>query len=371
MKLLLLLLIIGITVWATQQLIERFGFRNLEYHLRFTADEVSEGDTVELIETIISRKPVPLPWVKAELTTDASLLFACAQSSVSEETRFVSSCFCLFPYKKIERHWHVVCTKRGMFTVSHAVLVISDLFGTAEWSKPLPDTVVYLTVLPAVRRLDQLTELPQQFGGEIVRRRTVIPDRYAVCGIREYADGDPVRDICWTASARSVSPMVWQYQETASPEFTLLLNLETRITDRDRLSDRALFEDEIRLCAALLGSAAQLHLPVRLLANTEIDGMPAESRTSGGADHLPKLLRMLAAMQDTISCKFTRMLRRYLAENQNSAAIVLTPFVSEELMQIARSDTRITVLSLKPLPETVYSANIRHITLQQERKSAS
>lgn len=371
MILVLLLLSIGLAVWISQQLIGRFGFRNLTYTLAFSAEEVTEGDAVELIETIVSRKPIPLPWIKAELTTDSSLVFASGQSSVSEETRFVSSCFSLFPYKKIERHWHVTCTKRGMFTVSHAVLVISDLFGTAEWSNPLPDVIAHLTVLPAVRHLDAMTELPQQFSGEIIRRRTVIPDRFAVCGIRPYTDGDAVRDICWTASARSEQPVVWQYQETAAPEITVMLNLETRETDRGKLSDRSLFEDAVRLCAALLGNAAQLHMPVRLMANTFIGNAPAESKVCSGADGLRHLLRMLAALPDSIACKFTQMLRRFLAANQNTAVIVVTAFVSAELMQLAVADPRITVLSLKPLKDGSHPVNVRHITLQTERKHAS
>lgn len=371
MILVLLLLSIGLAVLLTQRLIEHFGFRKLTYTLAFSADEVTEGDTVELIETIISRKPIPLPWIKAELTTDSSLKFASGQSSVSEETRFVSSCFCLFPYKKIERHWRVTCTKRGMFTVSHVVLVISDLFGTAEWSNPLPEVVARLTVLPAVRNLNTLAELPQQFSGEIIRRRSVIPDRFAICGIRPYADGDAVRDISWTASARSEQPVVWQYHETAAPEITVMLNLETRETDRDKLSDRALFEDEVRLCAALLGNAERMHLPVRLMANTVIGQAPAESKVVSGTDGLRHLLRMLAALPDTIACKFPKMLRRFLAANQNTAVIIVTAFVSPELMRLAAADPRLTVLSLKPLRDRAHPVNVRHITLQIERKNAS
>ncbi len=371
MTLFLLLLMIGLAVWGTQQLIEKYGFRHLSYSIRFSADTVTEGEQVELIETMVSRKLIPLPWVKAELTTDASLVFASAQSAVSNETRFVSSFFCLFPYKKIERHWNVTCTKRGIFSVSHVVLVVSDLFGTAEWSEPMPDVTAQLTVLPAVRRLDEISELPQQFGGELLRQRTIIPDRYAICGIREYTDGDSVRDICWSATARSVQPMVWQFQETAAPELTVLLNLETRATDIDRVSDRESYENTIRFCAALLGSAASLNLPVRLLANTEIDGVPVESTAGVGTEHLNRLRYLLAALPDTISCEFIRLLRRYLAYHQNMPVIVVTPFVSDALIRIAAAEPRIRILSLKPLRDMTYPVNIRHITLRSERKSAS
>ena len=59
--LILLLLLIGGTLLATQLLTKRFGFRNLTYTLAFSAEEATEGDTVTLTETITSRKPLPLP----------------------------------------------------------------------------------------------------------------------------------------------------------------------------------------------------------------------------------------------------------------------------------------------------------------------
>ena len=233
MILIILLLCVGGILMLSHSLIRRFGYRNLTYKLAFSENEVFEGETVTLTETICSRKPIPLPWVKVELTTHSSLLFATKQSAISEDTRFVSSFFFLFPYRRIERHWKVTCTQRGMFTVSHAVIVLSDLFGAAEMSRPFPDAYAELTVLPARRHTSIPDAFPQQLMGDVIRRRMLIPDRFAVSGIRQYADGDPVRDICWSASARTDIPMVWQFQETASPTAVIALNLETRESDRD------------------------------------------------------------------------------------------------------------------------------------------
>lgn len=361
----LLLLCIGGAVLISQLLIRRFGFRNLTYTLAFSADEVSEGDTVTLIETICSRKPLPLPWVKAELTTDTSLVFASEQSSVAEDTRFVSSFFCLYPYRKIERHWHVTCTKRGQFTVSHAVIVLSDLFGTTEFSQPYPEAEAQLTVLPAVLRLAEITEPPQQFTGEIFRRRTLMPDRFAVAGIRPYQDGDPVRDIAWTASARTDTPMVWQFQETAFPAMTVLLNLETRDTDRDRISDLPAFEKAVRLCAALLGEAERLRIPTRLCANASANGMPIECRLSSGTLH--HKLRMLAEIPDTISYRFSHLAARVCETAQNTVILIVTAQPTADILRLAAANPEIHVYSLRPLRSGEQLPNIRHIALHTER----
>ena len=368
MILILLTCIIAV-ILCIQFLTKHFGFWNLTYSLSFSTDEAAEGDTVTLTETICSRKLLPLPWVKAELTTHSSLRFASVQSSVSEESRFVSSYFTLMPYRKIERHWRVVCTQRGQFTVSHAILVISDLFGTMELSQPFPAAEAKLTVLPAVRRLTTLTEPPQQLTGEVFRRRTLIPDRFAVSGIREYRSGDAVRDISWTASARSDTPMVLQYQETAFPAVTVLLNLETRDTDRDQISDPQTFESCVRLCASVLGEADRLRIPVRLCANAEIDGAPAETRLSSGGLH--RLLRMLAEIPDTIACRFSETAQRVCEADRQSSLIVITAYPTADVLHFAAAEPRAEILALRAMPHHLQYPNIRLIKLHTERNDLS
>ncbi len=360
--LILLLLLIGGTLLVTQILTKRFGFRHMTYTLAFSAEEASEGDSVTLTETITSRKLLPLPWVKAELTTDAALQLASEQSTVTGNSRFISSCFCLFPYRRIERHWKVTCTRRGIFTVSHAVIVISDLFGTMELSQPF-SAEAKITVLPAVHALDAVSDLPAQITGEMIRRRMLIPDRFAISGIREYAPGDPVRDICWTASARSQQPMVWQYQETASPDMTILLNMETRETDRDRVSDPAIYEDAIRLCAALLGTAVHLRIPVRFCANTALHGMPAETPFLSGSHALSRHLHLLAELPDTITGRFSSLLDRVCSIGETHAVFIVTAQPTAHIMQAASADPRITVLSLRRLREQEIRPNIMYIPI--------
>lgn len=367
MILAVLLVCILLGLFLPQYLITKYGYRNLTYSVRFSEEEVTEGDTVTLIETISNDKLLPLPWVKADLTTDASLLFATDQTAVSGDARFVYSYFCLFPRRKVERRWRVTCTKRGCFTVSHAVIVLSDLFGNAECSRPFADISASLTVLPAIRRSDAVQAFPQQLTGEVIRNRTLIPDRFAVCGIRPYADGDSVRDICWSATARADAPMVWQYQETAVPSLTVLLNLETRVTDRDHLTDKPAFEQAVRVCAAILGEAAKQRIPVRLCANSVIGTQPAETPFRSGDSALHGMLCLLAALPDTISFRCEAMLDHACAKENISSVILITPQPTDAILRYADAEPRLTVISARPLRESEIRRNVRHISIYQER----
>ena len=370
MTLLLILLLIGALMLLPPRLLRRYGYRRLTYTLAFSEEEVSEGDTVQLIETICSEKLLPLPWVKAELTTDAALEFAQGQSAVSDGARFVSSFFSLHPYRRIERRWQVKCTRRGIFTVSHAVLVLSDLFGTAELSQAYPEAEAMIRVLPAVSPVDLQTAVPPGFSGEYIINRSLIPDRFAVCGIRPYTDGDALRDICWSATARSETPMVWQYQETAAPSMSVLLDLTSRPTDRDRVSDHAVYEQSIKVCASYLYAAASARIPVRLLANTEIGGAPAETAPGTGTAAATELLRLLAALPDTISGRFTDLLRAILQRDPAAAILVITPLPDAELLKMAAAVPRMTVLSVRRLSAELVRENVRQAMPEPERRTS-
>lgn len=367
MIVLLLLLLLGAVIWLSAGLLRRFGFSNLTYSLAFSEDEVTEGDTVYLTETICSAKLLPLPWVKAELTTSAALEFASKQSSVADETRFVSSFFTLRPYKKIERRWKVICKRRGEFTVSHAVLILSDLFGSGELSQPFPEAKAAIRVLPAVREISLPDTLPEQMNGDLIRQRSLMPDRLAFCGIRPYADGDPLRDICWSATARMGSPMIRQFHETISPGVTVLFNVQTRETDREQTSDRRLCEAGIRLCAAVLHDAAVRRIPVRFCANTAIGDNPVETLPDTGADGSLRMRRLLAALPVTISGRFPALMRQVCQHDSASAFIVITALPDAELLEIAAAEPRITVLSLRRLPNGSVYRNVLFVPPETER----
>ena len=369
MILVLLLLCVGFAIVVSQSLIRRFGFKNLTYELASSEQEAFEGDTVTLTETICSRKLLPLPWVKAELTTHSSLLFATKQSAVSEETRFVSSFFCVMPYRKITRHWNVTCTRRGMFTVDHAVIVINDLFGAQELSRRLPEAHAELTVLPGRRQSEMPDVFPRQIMGDIIRRRMLIPDRMCFSGIRPYTDGDPVRDICWSASARTEQPMVRQFQETASPTVTVVLSMESRETDRETVSDTGSFENAVRLCAACLNTAAEMRIPVRLCANTDVNDAPAETPFRSGTDALYPMLRLLAAISYGISGRTTDLLKEIRQKDSSSAIILITVHPAADILLAADRDPAMTVISLRPLSDHEHRPNVRHIALIQEERN--
>ncbi len=345
----LLLLLIAAAFLMMHILVKRFGFANLEYSLRFSENEVTEGDMVTLIETVCSRKALPVPWLKVEMTTNAALEFAKMQSAVSGRTRFISSFFSLRPYRRIERRWQVQCTKRGVFAVSHVILVVSDLFGTIEQLLALPDVSAAITVLPKPVDFSFVADDPRSILGDIQLRRYLMPDRMAMDGLRPYADGDPVRDICYSASARSIEPMVYRFCDTTQPTVTILLNLMTKEYDRDLVTDMTALEQEIKLCATLLLKLRDLRIPVRLCANTRIDGLLLDTPAASGDAHIHHLLQLLAAVPDTIDERFTNLVSRVCHREPTALLWAVTAHIDDDLLRLVDAEPRLQVITVRRL----------------------
>ncbi|MDD5946522.1 MAG: DUF58 domain-containing protein [Oscillospiraceae bacterium] len=354
----LLLLLIAFAFLLMHILVKRYGFDRVEYSLRFSENEVTEGDTVTLIETVCSRKALPLPWLKVEMTTDAALEFAQMQSAVSGSARFISSFFSLRPYHRIQRHWQVRCTKRGVFAVSHVILVISDLFGTIEQSMALPDVSATLTVLPKAVDFSFTAGDPRSLIGDTQLRRSLMPDRMAMGGLRPYADGDPVRDICYSASARSIEPMVYRFCDTTQPTVTILLNMATKEYDRDLVTDAAALEKEIKLCAALLLQLRDLRIPVRLCANTRMDGQLLDTPAASGDAHIHHLLQLLAAVPDTIDERFINLVSRVCHRDPTALLWAVTAHIDDALLRLADDEPRLQMITVRHLHYTACRANL-------------
>lgn len=332
---LLALVVLLLSGVALQKLLYRKrGFSRLEYTCYFSQEEAQEGDEVFLVEELSNRKWLPLPWLKAEITSSKWLDFADAQSIVTDQTRYVSSYFVLKSYHKIQRRWKVRCKRRGVFRLDHVVLVASDLLGGLSLSQSVP-AAACLTVLPRSPEADW-DLLFRNLTGERAVRRNLIPDPYTFAGVREFQRGDSTRNINWRATARTGLLMVTERESAASQNLAVILNMQSREFEGPRIADSASVENAIRAAASCLRSAVWRNLPVRLYTNGvagEQKGLISEA--GSGPEHLDGLLRLLAALEDSTSERFADYLAR-IAERVDCAAVVIVScFFNGEILRMA------------------------------------
>ena len=172
MELIAVILLVLLVLFGEVGLYRRRGLEGLSYYCHFSETERTEGESLQFVETVTNDKTLPVPWLKAELTTSRWLDFPEANSAVTGENRFVSSFFSVRSRSRVSRVWEITCEKRGVYEMEHIVLVTSDLLGIVRLSLHAADHGEKLTVLPK-----RLTEaglllpklLRQQYGEQAVR----------------------------------------------------------------------------------------------------------------------------------------------------------------------------------------------------------
>ena len=307
----------------------RFGLRHIRYRCYFDREEANEGDTLDLIEVIENNGLLPLPWLKSEYAVPKYLSFAGTHSVVTGETRFVSSLFYLRPYSRIERRWHIHCTRRGEFSVESVRLMTSDLLGTARISAPAEELGEPLTVLPACEEVETDVPTARIAFGEMIVPRSLLTDPITVSGIRPYTGHEAMRRMDWKTSARIGQLMVRTEEHVQERRICVCFTAQVEAFGRRFASEEAA-ERTIRMAAGLFRLLTERGETFSVQSNCTVHGerMATEPGCSPGYYH--QLLRQLAAL-DILP---EQMLSSAVEIPPDAHVIVLAPYESEDVRRI-------------------------------------
>lgn len=157
------------------------------------------------------------------------------------------------------------CTRRGRFRLGPINVASGDPLGLFRVNKTVPVThelVVYPVALDV-----STVPLPaaSMSGGKAVNRNAAIA-AHTISGLREYASGDPLNRISWTATARTGTMMVKEFDPDPTSDLWILVDLNEshRHTVDPKLrwtvtseGDAATFESAEEFAIALAGSISE------------------------------------------------------------------------------------------------------------------
>ena len=210
-------------------------FRGVDYKCFFSTDQAFEGDEIEFTEIVTNKKFFPVPWLKSELSLPKYLEFSELQSSVTDQTRFVTSFFSLRSFCRVRRTWKVKCLKRGNFKIESIVISASDILGTVKESF-FADTESFRTSVLVMPRCDDYSMRIQGMSsesGDIFMDFGLISDPFFYSGVREYMITDSMKSINWYATAREQKLMVSKNDYTSDISITVILNIQSSHIRKD------------------------------------------------------------------------------------------------------------------------------------------
>jgi len=220
------------------------------------------GGEISFSARVKNAKMLPLMWLRVQLPEmgDSS-----AAPLSAEEGEIFSDFSWLMPHQSLTFSQRVVAARRGVLACESFVLFSGDGFGLSEKTRNAPlkrdfRFVVYPEVFPvdASAVLRNMTELERCKGG-------LYTDKTLIKSVRDYHEGDSLKDINWRLLARGGAVQV-NVREQISPRRVCFVpdfedfSYVTRTTEgkEDRVLDRAGFERMLSVMASLILRLSEL-----------------------------------------------------------------------------------------------------------------
>ena len=294
---LLLLGVAAFLLWRLYLHLRSRALEQVEYERSFSADGVFCGTELTMTEVLHNPTWFPLFFVEVTFFAPDGLCFDGVERQGYQRLRSV---FQLMPHAKAVREHSVRALRRDRYRMEAAQIVWRD--NAYEFDAPLQ-----LSVYPAQFEapLDILPD-SQRLGERLAANR-FIEDPYFTSGVREYRRGDPMRNIDFKASARTLSRGARQLMSRdcdSSRNFDamVLLDLTPYPEVCSTLShNRALTENGLRLACYLLRETVRNGGCFGLAANIEslkytVDRPFIMIPCDTGAVHMKEVLETFAAI---------------------------------------------------------------------------
>lgn len=302
----IIVIIVSILIVSQAKVYTKHVFDNVSYTCNFDSTEVHVGEPITFTETLYNGKYLPIPWIKAELTTSKYLSFSEECSAVTYSSRFVSSCYAVSGNKSVTRQWKISATKRGVYSIENVVLSACDLLGMNETSKPIPNISATITVLPLEVSTPEIEQHILNVTSDFETQHGLITDPFIVNGIREYTGKEPLNRIHWKSSAKSNDLMVVKNGYSYEPYIEVYMYIQERC-------EETLAEKTLTIACSIACKLSRSNIPVKFSSNCS-----ASSKSAFGKEHALNIKRLCSTI--TLTPKTLTV-----KSNQNGSMIVVTP----------------------------------------------
>lgn len=334
----------------------KYCFKNLNFQIDLSKNEVFEGDTLILSETISNKKFLPILWLEVQFLVSRNLKFDNFEVSSLDDKYYKKDIYSILAYEKIRRKINLTALKRGYYTLNNFSLTVGDIFVIYKYLLHI-DYSKDLFVYPKLLNCREFNLKFSNIIGELETRKFLIEDPFMLKGIRDYTPYDSLKTVNWLASARTGDLKVNEFNSSSSREVILLLDTE-KYTSWD--SDNAI-EEAICIAASMSAKCIQNSVPVSLHSNAinELTKSHIDIPLQSGKAQLNIIYRNLACINlNNQKLGFLDMLRNLkLAKKDNALCLVITHNYTkqliEELLVLKRNKLSINLIFVKPKFETV------------------
>lgn len=239
------------------------------------------------------------------------------------DSTIVSYSTWLRPRQEVRFRIPVSISARGLYPLAPLTLFSGDFLGL-DTSNRRSGQFRAVVVAPREAEDQRFADALSGFLGAVSVRRFIHEDPVLTTGFREYTGREPMKQISWTQSARGRGLMVKNFDHTAEPRVSVLLNADTQAEDKAELLERCCSMART-VCRILEEQGVQYDFATNAGLAGAIGSMSREVGAGLGASHFTAVLDCLGR----IVCRRSFSSERLLAENAESAltrgCILITP----------------------------------------------
>ena len=350
----IILIISGITwVWAA------LIFFGVGYERRFSEIRAFRGETVRLTLTVQNRKFLPITWLNIRDSFPAALPVSGRDLPVSPATNQAdfSTFWMPGPFQRITRNFDIECVERGFFRYGPTDMKSGDGFGFFSRSRAL-DNEERLIIYPTLYTVAELGLPTKNPFGETRAQGTLFEDPMRTIGVREWQSFDMPRRIHWKATARQQTLLSRVYEPSEEQEIQIFLNVATMERHWHGYIPE-LQERNISVAGSLAALAAELRLPVGLIANGALPGSDQPIRLLPGRnpDQLMHILELLAAVTPFSTGPMEQMLAHEAPRMPWAATLVVVTAIAHDpllatLLDLSAAGRQLVLFTLAEEPPT-------------------
>jgi uncharacterized protein (DUF58 family) len=249
---------------------ERWSLVRVSYLREMSHPRAFVGDEVELAIRVANRKPLPLAHLDIRDQIPAGLQVLGHDLRIDNDGRqLLHRSTSMRWYEALTWRYQVRCLARGAYRFGPAQIESGDPFGfyrTTRAETQRTSLVVYPQLLP----LEELGLPPRHPLGEL-RAHQLIRDPLRTIGVRDYHPDDPLKDVHWTATARTGTLQTRIYEPTTAREVAIFLDLDSFEHYWEGID-----EEQVERLISAAATIAQAGLNDGYAVGLYVNGAPAE-----------------------------------------------------------------------------------------------
>ncbi len=317
-------------------LYHKYWNKNLSVDLRFSEDRAVEGDELQLYETVLNKKLLPLPILKVKFMTSRYLCFQDMNNSIVTDNYYRNDLLSIMMYQKLTRTLTFLCAHRGYYVIDNIDAVGSDMFVSFEAVAGY-DLDISLYVYPKPVDLSRLQVPFRKMLGTVLTKRFINEDPFEFRSIREYQSYDNLKSVNWKASAKTGSLKVNVNDYTSSQQVKIFLNLESdTIWKQEDLQ-----EESIRIAASFAFSFTGQGIPAAIYTNARdiITHEVLNIHAGSGMNHKKAINEMLARIDtaQSLTAFVPAIQEECIHASENDYLLFISFYQNEDLQKLLSS----------------------------------